>query len=106
MTYITWSQVLCNIAQIAACLCGVHNILNYSKKVKERSVLQAQFLLSKHRGVLPWCTQILAIISFQWTMSTVKASIFQLQCIVLSKAWCGKNAVAVENGQSLLCFVV
>jgi hypothetical protein len=31
--------------------------MNYSKKVKEHCVQQAQFLSSSHRVVLPWRTQ-------------------------------------------------
>jgi hypothetical protein len=37
-------------------------IINYSKKVKEHCVQQAQFLSTNHRVVLPWCTQALAFI--------------------------------------------
>jgi hypothetical protein len=35
---------------------------------------------------------------YQWTMLSVKAFVFHLQCIILSKASFGKNAEAAENG--------
>jgi hypothetical protein len=35
------------------------------KNVKEHSVQQAQFLLSNHRVVLPWCTKALAFIELK-----------------------------------------
>jgi hypothetical protein len=42
---------------------------------------------------MPWL-----LLSYQWKMLTVKASMFHLQCIVLSEIYCGKNAEAAENG--------
>jgi hypothetical protein len=40
----------------------------------------------------PWL-----LLSYQWTMLTGKASMFLLQCIILSETRCGKNAEAAEN---------
>jgi hypothetical protein len=40
-------------------------IISYSKKVKEHSVQQAQFLSSNHCVVLSWRTQALAFIELQ-----------------------------------------
>jgi hypothetical protein len=41
----------------------------------------------------PWL-----LVSYKWTMLPVKASMFLLQCIILSETHCGKNAEAAENG--------
>jgi hypothetical protein len=41
----------------------------------------------------PWL-----LVSYLWTILPVKASMFLLQCIILSETRCGKNAEAAENG--------
>jgi hypothetical protein len=40
------------------------------------------------------------LLSYQWPTLTVKTSMFHLQCIVLSKTCCSKNAEAAENGHA------
>jgi hypothetical protein len=37
------------------------------------------------------------LLSYRWSMLTVKASMFHLQCIILSETCCDKNAEAAEN---------
>jgi hypothetical protein len=42
----------------------------------------------------PWL-----LLCYQWTVLTVKISMFRLQCIIMSETCCSKNAEAAENGQ-------
>jgi hypothetical protein len=46
----------------------------------------------------PGAPKLWLLVSYQWTMLPVKASMFLLQCIILSETCCGKNAEAAENG--------
>jgi hypothetical protein len=71
--------------------------LNYSKKVKEHCVQEAQFLSSNHHVVLPWCAQALAFIELP--VDNVKS---RFQCFICSASFCqklvAKNAKVAENG--------
>jgi hypothetical protein len=75
------------------------------KKVKERSVQQAQFLCSNHRVVLPWRTQVMAFVAFPGTMLKVRASMVHLQSTISSATCCGKNAETAEKlSHFSICF--
>jgi hypothetical protein len=52
-----------------------------------------RFKKSQRKVLKPWL-----LLSYQWTMLTVKVSMFHLQCIILSETFCDKNAEAAENG--------
>jgi hypothetical protein len=45
----------------------------------------------------PGAPKLWLLVSYQWTMLPVKASMFLLQCIILSETRCGKNAEAAKK---------
>jgi hypothetical protein len=68
------------------------NKVNYSQKVKDQCVQQAQFLSFNHHVFLIFCPvapKPWLLLSYQWTMLTVK-----IQCFVCSASVCQKLVVA------------
>jgi hypothetical protein len=72
---------------------------NYSKKSRNTLSSRLSFCCPTIMLFCPGAPTPCPLLSYQWTMLTVKVSLFHLQSIILSETFCDKNTEAAENGQ-------